>query len=531
VHQPEGSQSSLGDYLKLIARHKILIVLAVFASAGSALTLSALKTPVYQASADVVLQPRSTESLFGSNVVQDKAVRTEVRVITSEAVAKGVADRIGSAPGVSANPIPETNMFQVSARSVDPEQAALIANTYVAVYIETVREQAVRDLTDAASQAQRKVDELQGEIDAANAELADLPASRRGVATKERDSLLAQQGVYQQRLEQLQIDVPLRTGGAQLVNSASPPGKPISPTPVRNGVLGAALGLALGLGMAFLLENLDETIKNREQATRATSGLPVVGSIPVVTSWRKRTETYVVCRDEPTSPAAESYRGLRTAIHFLNVDRTLKTLQVTSAAAGDGKTTTVANLAYVMSGAGQRVIVVACDLRRPRVHEFFGLRNDVGFTNVLMGDVPLSKALQTVERQSGLQVLSSGMLPPNPAELLASPRAAELLATLQRQCDTLLLDCPPVLPVTDAVVLSSHVDASLLVMTAGKTSRREAHRATEMLRQVEAPLIGTVLNGAREDEEYGSYAFRYYKDERTLPIGVRSRREPVASSG
>ena len=530
VHPPESSQSSLSDYLKLVGRHKFLIVLAIVASAGSALVLSALKTPVYEAYAEVVLQPRGSESLFGANVVQEKAVQTEIRMITSQVVQERVVEHIGAAPGVSASPIPETNMFQVAARSVEPEQAAVIANAYVTSYIEVVREQAVQDLADSAAQAQKKIDDLQGQIDTLNAQIPNLPAARRGVAVNSRDNLLSQQGVYRQRLDQLQIDVPLRTGGAQIVNNASAPSKPISPTPVKNGIIGGVLGLVLGLGMAFLLENLDETIKNRDQATRATSGLPVVGSIPVVASWRKRTDTYVVCRDEPTSPAAEAYRGLRTAIQFLNVDRTLSRLQITSAAAGDGKTTTVANLAYVMSGAGQKVIVVACDLRRPRLHEFFGLRNDVGFTNVLMGELPLSKALQTVDRQGGLQVLSAGALPPNPAELLASPRTAELLATLQRQCDIVLLDCPPVLPVTDAVILSSNVDATLLVMTAGKTSRREVHRATEMLRQVEAPLIGTVLNGAREDEEYGSYAFRYYKDERTLSLGIRNRREPAKSA-
>jgi capsular exopolysaccharide synthesis family protein len=421
-------------------------------------------------------------------------------------------------------------MFQVSAQSVDPEQAAVIANAYATAYVEIQREQAVKDLTDAAAQTQRRIDEFQGQIDTLNAQIASLPATRRVIPTNERNSLLSQQELYKSRLDSLQVDVPLRTGGARVINAATEPSKPVSPTPVKNGILGGGLGLCLGLAMAFLLDNLDETIKNRDQATRATGGLTVVGTVPVVSTWRKRADAYVVSRDDPASPAAEAYRSLRTAIHFLNVDRTLKTLQLTSPTAGDGKSTTVANLAFAMARAGQKVIVVACDLRRPRLHEFFGLRNDVGFTDVLMGDVPLSQALQPVAGESGLQLLSCGPLPPNPAELLASPRTAELLTTLHMQCEMVLLDCPPVLPVTDAVVLSSHVDASLLVLTAGKTSRREAHRAIEMLRQVDAPLIGTVLNGAREDQEYGSYTYRYYRDERALSIGGRTRREPAEST-
>jgi capsular exopolysaccharide synthesis family protein len=163
------------------------------------------------------------------------------------------------------------------------------------------------------------------------------------------------------------------------------------------------------------------------------------------------------------------------------------------------------------------VIVACCDLRRPRLHEFFGLDNTVGFTSVLLGDIPLSAALQDVAGRPGLRVLASGPLPPNPAELLASRRATEVLTALRAQAHMVLVDSPPVLPVTDAAVLSSRVDATLVVATAGLTTKRELVRTLEVLGQVDAPVAGVVLNGVGGEGSYGyryGYGYRYYRYER-----------------
>lgn len=158
--------------------------------------------------------------------------------------------------------------------------------------------------------------------------------------------------------------------------------------------------------------------------------------------------------------------------------------------------------------------MVDCDLRRPRIHDFFGIPNDVGFTSVLLGEVPLSEAVQEVPGERLIMVLASGMLPPNPSELLASQRTVQILAALQSESDVVLIDSPPMLPVTDAAVLSARVDATLLVTRAGTTSRRECERAIELLRQVDAPLVGTVLNGVSDESAYGyTYRYRYYQAE------------------
>jgi capsular exopolysaccharide synthesis family protein len=157
------------------------------------------------------------------------------------------------------------------------------------------------------------------------------------------------------------------------------------------------------------------------------------------------------------------------------------------------------------------VIVVCCDLRRPRIHEFFGLTNTIGFTSVLLGELPLSAAMQAVPGQPRLALMASGPPPPNPSELLASRRTGEVLLALKSECDVVLVDSPPVLPVTDAIVLSRTVDATILVGTAGRTTKKEYHRAVELLQQVEAPLIGSVLNGVDSDDLYGyGYGYGYY---------------------
>ncbi len=204
----------------------------------------------------------------------------------------------------------------------------------------------------------------------------------------------------------------------------------------------------------------------------------------------------------PRSPATEAYRTLRTAVQFLPLDG-VTMIQVTSPTAGDGKTTTLANLGVALARAGQQVALVCCDLRRPKLHEFFGMTNDVGFTSVLLGKVPLSAALQQVPDQDRLYVLASGPLPPNPSELLSSRRAREVLASLRAEAEVVLIDSPPVLPVSDAMIIAGLVDVTLIVCAADRTSTRDVTRAVEQLRQVEAPLVGAILNGAGPESAYG----------------------------
>lgn len=208
---------------------------------------------------------------------------------------------------------------------------------------------------------------------------------------------------------------------------------------------------------------------------------------------------------EPRSPISEAYRTLRTNLDFAGLDQALKTLAVTSAGVGEGKSTTLANLAVVSAQAGRTVIVVDADLRRPTLHEIFGLSNQVGLTTVMMDEAALASPPLQPTGVEGLSILTSGPLPPNPADLLGSRRMAEVIAALAQRADQVLFDTPPVVAVTDAAVLATKVDGVLLVISAGKTRREYARSAVQRLQQVGARLVGTVVTNLQMGAGFRGY--------------------------
>jgi receptor protein-tyrosine kinase len=213
--------------------------------------------------------------------------------------------------------------------------------------------------------------------------------------------------------------------------------------------------------------------------------------------------------ESPTSAAAEAYRSLRTSVRFLGLDTPVRSVLVTSAEASEGKTVTAANLAIALAQGGENVLLVGADLRRPRVHEMFGAPQRPGLTSVLLGEATAESTVYDVKEAPGLHLMLPGPTPPNPAELLDSARARELFASLTSRYARVVIDSPPVLPVTDAQVLARLADAVLLVVAHGETSRRGLGRAIELLEQVEAPLVGTVLNLVPASEGYGGQTYRY----------------------
>lgn len=208
---------------------------------------------------------------------------------------------------------------------------------------------------------------------------------------------------------------------------------------------------------------------------------------------------------EPRSPVSEAYRTLRTNLDFASLDQELKTLVVTSAGVGEGKSTTLANLAVVSARAGRRVLLVDADLRRPRLHDIFGLSNAVGLTTAMMDEAALASPPLQETGIEGLSVLTSGQLPPNPAELMSSRRMEEVIAVLTEHADQVFFDTPPVIAVTDAAVLATKVDGVLLVISAGKTRRENARAAVQRLKQINARLVGTVLTNVQMDSGFRGY--------------------------
>jgi non-specific protein-tyrosine kinase len=208
---------------------------------------------------------------------------------------------------------------------------------------------------------------------------------------------------------------------------------------------------------------------------------------------------------EPRSPVSEAYRALRTNLDFASLDQSLTTLAVTSAGVGEGKSTTLANLAVVSAQAGRGVVVVDADLRRPSLHKLFGLDNETGLTTMMMDDAALSSPPLQSTGVDNLWVLPSGSLPPNPAEVIGSQRMEEVISALVSQADQVIFDTPPVLAVTDAAVLATRVDGVLLVISAGKTRREYARNAVQRLEQVDARLVGTVLTNVQMGTGFTGY--------------------------
>jgi capsular exopolysaccharide synthesis family protein len=283
----------------------------------------------------------------------------------------------------------------------------------------------------------------------------------------------------------------------------------VSPKLIRDLIQAALIGLFLGIGLAFLLDQLDDSVRAPSDVERISKGLPTLGLVPTDDDWKNRDEPRLTTVTAPMSVTAEAYRGIRTSLQYLALNRQMSVIQLTSANSGEGKTSTVANLAVAFADAGMSVVVIGCDLRRPRIHQFFGVDGSVGLTSVLVGSATLNEAVQQAPNQPNIRVLPSGPRPPNPSELLSLDRTAQVIDALRPSHQIILLDSPPVLPVTDSLVLSRLADASLVIATSGKTSKRELKQCFERLRQVDSPIVGTILNGVSGEGSYGSL-YEYY---------------------
>jgi len=551
--QEETRSLELRDYLRVLRRHKWIIAATLVVCVGAALAMSLSREPVYSTSAQVLIEQRLVDKMFvpGSTadnpVLSDRRRANEIQVMRSPAVREEVEKKLGFPPEpVGFAPVGGTDVVTVISSGTDPEKVAQTANAYAETYPQVRTQQTVDQLNEAATAIQARIDDTDRKIFFTDQDLAanppapdqivngrnvtptDVRVSRRAKYVTERDA-------YSAQLESLSQAIAVaEQGGARILADAGVPTEPTNKDPMKNLIAGLALGIVLAVALAFLREYLDDTVKTKEDLESATH-LSVVGIIPALPDWKKRENTPLIAVLQPRSPAAEAYRSVRTSVEFLSLDQPIGSIQVTSAHASEGKTSTLANLAVTFARAGQRVIVLCCDLRRPRVHEFFGLSNRVGFTSILLGDTPLAQAIQPADAELPIGVVASGPLPPNPAELLASKRAVEVIEELDRRCDILMIDSPPILPVTDGLVLSGMVDGVLLVGSAGSSTKRGLKRATEMLRQVDAPLIGAILNGVGSKLEYGySYGAddRYYLDATaTQPKSADRSAKPSRKNG
>ena len=339
-----------------------------------------------------------------------------------------------------------------------------------------------------------------------------------------------------QKLKEAGVTAGLRSNNIRPVDIARTPGSPAEPNIPRNLGFALVLGLTSGVGLAFLLEGVDNTVRTPEQA-QAISGLPSLGMIPLgsktlsegnarglsVAASKEAVELITISR--PQSQMSESYRALRTSLLLTSVGAPPKIILITSALPQEGKTTTSINTATVLAQKGTRVLLIDADLRRPSIHKTLGMGPRAGLSNVLTGGTTVQQATVRSALLPNLFILPAGTPPPNPAELLASAQMVDLLAELREQYDHIVIDTPPTLSVTDAVVLSTRADAVVLVIRSGQTTKPALRRSRDILAQVNARISGVLLNAVDLNspdyyyyyEYQGKYGHRYYDEDMTGP--------------
>ncbi|WP_375504110.1 polysaccharide biosynthesis tyrosine autokinase [uncultured Jatrophihabitans sp.] len=313
-----------------------------------------------------------------------------------------------------------------------------------------------------------------------------------------------------------------------VIHPAAIPGVPITPHKVLNIGLGFVVGLLIGVGVVVLRDVLDNTVKGGQDFEAL--GVPTMGFIP----FDKRTSTSPIAfRGDPNSARSEAYRQIRTNLQFVDVDNPPKIISVTSAMPGEGKSTTSLNLAAALAEAGSRVCLIEADLRRPSLSRVLGLVGDVGFTTALIGKTPVEEVLQNAGQN--LAVLTSGPIPPNPSELLITAHAREIIQEVARHVDFVVIDTPPLLPVTDGATVATLADATLLVCRGGKTTHEQAERSVDALEKVGRRPVGVVLNAVTRGRGSYSYEYGYYYTAKTAATsgaaGERPNRMARTSAG
>lgn len=452
------------------------------------------------------------------------------KVCTTDALQKAKLE-LGPVANVKASPIAQSAVFTIQYTGRTPKQAQLGAQAFAVAYVQikTVNAQAQLDQLRAPLLSRQSA--LTQDLAKVNAQVSDVltkiaqtpPGSRSsgGANQAKLNNLEAQRTGDQQQLnaisqQLLQLD-PSKINPPSVTFPGQVPQAPSSPSKTIAGGVGLVLGLILGVAVAFVRDRVDDRIRGREDV-EATLGVPVLAIIPHIASWRRREETHLIVSEQPKGSVAEAYRTLRTSMMYLAGQRNAKVIMVSGPGVGEGKTTTSSNLAVALALAGKRVILVSGDLRKPRLHRFFGVDNDAGLSSVLAGEAEPWTVMKTPPIDN-LRVIASGPVPQNPAELIESGRMASLIDRLREVADFVIIDTAPVLLVSDPMAIARDSDAVVLVVDAHGTHRGALAHAREQLESAGANLVGAIMNDfdPSKAKAYGSrYYGRYY-----YPYGYR----------
>lgn len=540
THSPDHT-IALRDYLEVIRRRKWIVLFFAVLVPAAAIALSLAQKPVYEGSAQVLLSRENlANSLTGvtdpnASLEQGVFVQTQAELARVPEIANRVIERLDLTASsdefladseVATGADSEILTFKV--RSEEPEVAMDAATEYAQQFTAYRGELDTESIADARAEVSDRLRALEEAGDASGSLYSDLVKQEQRLSTMET----------------------LQTSGAQVVQTADEAPQ-VAPKTMRNGVLGLLLGLVVGLGVAFLREALDTRVRSSDEIA-ARLGLPLLGRIAEPPK-KVRSNDELVTAVQPVGPDAEAYRILRTNLEFAMLDRDIRSIIVTSALPGEGKSTTAGNLALTFARAGKRVALVDLDLRRPYLARFFGLGGKPGVTEVALGRTPLERALAQVpllpvaasDASNGgaptaavapdgagrLQVLPSGIVPPDPGEFVSSPRLREVLRQLGQRADLILIDVPPVLQIGDAMTLSAQVDGIVVVTNLTMLRRGAVTELHRVLGSTPAAKLGFVLTGAEAEPSFRyEYAYGYAYAHPTAAQESESQASPVEPS-
>ena len=516
-------------YWDILWRRKWVILVTFLAALAATISGTHETTPIYQASAVIRVRVASGGTTSSADYYYaDRLINTYAQIATSKPVLDEVSEKLNlkMAPEITALPVANSELIQITVDHPNPGRAAEVANTLADILVARSNElytgggkTASQILSDQLAHVETELEEAQEEYERL---VAVEPEDTRPIDELSR-SIGVKQGLYSMLLQQYETartSEAVRSNALSIIDPASIPTRPIKPNMVLNIGLGFMVGLVGGIGLAFVLDLLDTRLHTVEQIEDATD-LPTLGRIPHT---RKRPQSVF---DKGGSLEREAYRQLRTSLYAIARQGTLRTVLVTSAMPYEGKSTVVTNLAVALAQAGHGVLAVDGDLRKPKLHINFSLPNRIGLTSVLKGELGLCEAVQNTT-SCGLSVLTSGPLSTNPAEMLCSLQMQSLLEEMLHSFDMVLVDAPALLPVTDAAILAPMVDGVVLVVRRAQSEKQAVQTARRELTEMGARLLGLVVtrtNKHRSQERY----HRYYRlPDAVLPTDPLTRIEGIS---
>ncbi len=510
----------LRKYISLFLQWWWLFILAALLAGAISFFISISLMPIYQSSTTVLVNeaPGNKVADYSSVLMSQQLTSTYSLMMANDLVLRQVADQVGLTnpledikKWIKITTVHNSQLIQVVVETTDPDLSAKIANAIVTSFSAQLQEIQTRRFVQSKST-------LQSQLAATEKQISDY-ATRADmeISTVEKNLLEAKMTQYREiytnlllSYEQVRLAEAESVSSVVQVETAIPNLVPVKPKVMQNTILAALVGFLLAAGVIVALEALDDTVKNPEEIHR-NFNLPILGVIP----WHDIVEGKPISEAEPRSPVTESFRALRTNINFASVDSRLRRIVITSPTPKDGKTTISSNLAVVLAQCEKKVVIIDADMRRPQLHQRFGLTNRFGLSDLFVQPIEkIADALQPASA-SRLAVITSGSLPPNPSELLTSDRMVSIIDKLMQGFDTILIDTPPILSVTDASALAQRVDGVILVVKPGTTKMDALRHSIKTLLGVKANILGVVLNEVNPaSRKYGFYYHQYYTNEK-----------------